>query len=92
LGLVEVSFAVRHDDDTELGWYVRWVVGVQLDLVDSGRGLEARIGEKLFEVLYCEVGNTNVLHATRRRELLKLSPCVEEIPVWQVLLEIVGVG
>ncbi len=42
----------------------RRAVGVELDLVDSGRGLEARGSEKLLEVANAEVlqtGNVNRL-------------------------------
>jgi hypothetical protein len=65
---------------------------VELDLVNSRRSLEAGVGKQLLKVLDREVGNTNVLHASRLGEFLKLSPCVKEIPVWQVLLEIFWVG
>lgn len=71
---------------------LRWVVGVQLDLVDGGRDLEARVGEKLLEVLDREVGDTNVLDASRLWELLELGPCVFEVPVGVVLLQVIGVG
>jgi hypothetical protein len=71
---------------------LRWVVGVELDLVNGGCGLEARVGEQLLEVLNSEVGNTNVLHTARLGELLHLSPGVLEVPVGVVLLEILGVA
>jgi hypothetical protein len=64
--------------------YLRRVVGVELNLVHGRGGLEARVGKELLEVLDGEVGNTNVL--------LELSPRVEEVPVGQMLLEVVGVG
>jgi len=70
----------------------RRVVRVKLDLVDGGCDLGARVGEQLLEVLDGEVGDTNVLHAARLRELLHLSPCVLEVPVGVVLLEVIGVG
>jgi hypothetical protein len=38
------------------------VVGVELDLVDSGCGLEAIRAEELLKILDGEVGNTNVLN------------------------------
>jgi hypothetical protein len=65
---------------------------VELDLVDGGRGLEARVGEQLLKVLDSEVGNTNVLYAAGFGKLLELSPGVLEVPVGEVLLEIIGVG
>jgi hypothetical protein len=65
---------------------------VELDLVNGRRSLEAGVGKQLLKVLDREVGNTNVLHASRLGELLKLSPRVEEVPVWQVLLEVFWVG
>jgi hypothetical protein len=61
---------------------LRRVVGVQLNLVHGRGGLEARVGKELLEVLDSEVGDTNVLDATRLGKLLELSPGVEEIPVW----------
>jgi hypothetical protein len=54
---------------------------VQLNLVHGRGGLEARVGKELLEVLDGEVGDTNVLDATRLGKLLELSPGVEEIPV-----------
>jgi hypothetical protein len=60
---------------------LRRVVGVQLNLVDGRGGLEARVGEELLKVLDGEVRDTDVLDAARLRELLKLSPGVEEVPV-----------
>jgi hypothetical protein len=54
---------------------------VELDLVNGGCGLEARVGEQLLEVLDGEVGDTNVLHAAGLGELLELSPGVLEVPV-----------
>jgi hypothetical protein len=71
---------------------VRRIVGVELDLINSRRSLEAGIGHQLLKVLDGEVGNTNVLHTSGLGKLLELSPCVEEVPVWQVLLEVFGVG
>ena len=41
----------------------RGLVGVQLDLVDGGRGLEVFGGEQLLEVLDAEVGDADVLDA-----------------------------
>ena len=58
---------------------------MELNLVHSRCGLEPRVGEQLFKVLDGEVGDTNVLDATRLRELLKLSPSVTEVPVGVVL-------
>jgi hypothetical protein len=71
---------------------LRRVVGVELNLVHGRGGLEARVGKEFLEVLDGEVGDTNVLDAARLRKLLELSPCVEEVPVGQVLLEVLGVG
>lgn len=73
----------------ELG---RWVVGVELNLVDSGDSLAGWVVQEDLEVLDGEVGDTDVLDAARSRELLELSPCVDEVPVGVVLLEVVGVG
>jgi hypothetical protein len=71
---------------------LRRVVGVELNLVHGRGGLEARVGKELLEVLDSEVGDTNVLDAARLRKLLELSPCVEEVPVGQMLLEVLRVG
>ena len=71
---------------------LRRVVGVELDLVDRGRGLEPRVGKKLLEVLDGEVGDTNVLDAARLRELLQFGPGVTEVPVGVVLAEVLRVG
>ena len=68
------------------------VVGMKLDLIDGGGGLEVRRREELLEILDGEVGNTNVLDAARSWELLHLAPRVAEVPVGVVLLEIGGVG
>lgn len=65
---------------------------MQLNLVHGWRDLEAGVGEKLLKVFYRKVGYTNVLDATRLGKLLELGPCVEEIPIRVVLLEIIGVG
>jgi hypothetical protein len=65
---------------------------VELDLVNGGCGLEARVGEQLLKVLDGEVGDTNVLHAAGLGELLELSPGVLEVPVGEVLLEVIGVA
>ena len=70
----------------------RWVVGVELDLVDSWDGLAGWVVEKNLEVLNGKVGDTNVLDATRGWQLLQLLPGVDKSPVWVVLLEIVRVG
>lgn len=50
------------------------VVGVKLDLVDSGDGLARLVLEEDLEVLDGEVGDTDVLDAARGRQLLELSP------------------
>jgi hypothetical protein len=75
-----------------LVWNSRWVVGVQLDLVDRWRSLSARVGKQLLQVLDGEVGYTDVLDAARLGELLHLSPGVFEVPVGVVLLEVFGIG
>ena len=50
------------------------VVGVKLDLVDSGDGLARLVLEEDLEVLDGEVGDTDVLDAARGRQLLEFSP------------------
>jgi len=70
----------------------RWVVWVKLDLVDGWDGLARLVAEELLEVLDGKVGNTNVLDAAGSWELLKLSPGVDEVPVWVVLLEVIWVS
>lgn len=70
---------------------LRGVVGVELNLVNGRSGLEARVGEELLEVGDGKVGDTNVLHAARLWQLLKLSPRVLEVPVRVVLLEVIWV-
>jgi hypothetical protein len=64
---------------------------VKLDLVHGWRDLESRVGEELLEVLDGEVGDTDVLDASRLRQLLELCPGVLEIPVRVVLLQVVRV-
>jgi hypothetical protein len=71
---------------------VRRVVGVELHLVDGRCDLEPRVGEELLEVLDGKVGNTNVLDTARLGELLKLGPCVLEVPVGVMLAQVLGVG
>ena len=70
----------------------RWVVGVQLDLVDCGCGLAARVVEKLLEMLDAEVGDTNVLRAARLKDLLHLGPGLDVVPVIVVLLQVLRNG
>jgi len=70
----------------------RWVVWVKLNLVDSWNGLAGLVAKELLKVLDGKVGDTNVLDAAGRWELLKLSPGVDEVPVWVVLLEVIWVG
>lgn len=48
--------------------------------------------EQLLQVLDGKVGDTDVLDLTSSRQLLQLLPCLDEIPVWEVLLQICGVG
>ena len=52
----------------------RGVVGVQLDLVNGGNSLAARVVQELLEVLDAEVGDTNVLNLAGGRELLEFLP------------------
>lgn len=73
----------------ELG---RWVVGVQLDLVDGWDDFARGVVEEDLEVLDAEVGDTNVLDTARSRELLELTPGVDEVPALMVLLEVGRVG
>lgn len=70
----------------------RGVVGVQLDLVDSGDDLGGGVIEQDLEVLDAEVGDTNVAHLAGGRQLLHLLPGLDEVPVRQVLGLVVGVG
>ena len=68
------------------------VVRVQLDLVDGGDDLGARVIEELLKVLDAEVRDTNVADLAGSRELLHLLPCLDEVPVREVLGCVVGVG
>lgn len=68
------------------------VVGVQLNLVDGGDDLGGGVVEELLQVLDAEVGDTDVAHLASGRELLHLLPGLDEVPVGQVLGEVVGVG
>jgi len=52
----------------------RWVVWVELHLVDSWDGLARRVLEENLEILDRKVGDTNVLDAAGSWELLELSP------------------
>ena len=61
-------------------------------MVDGGDGFEVGRGEELFEVLDREVGDADVAGAARGGELLEFAPGVEEVPVGEVLFEVVGVG
>jgi len=70
----------------------RWVVWVELNLVDSWDSLARLLAEELLEVLDGEVGDTNVLDTAGSWELLELSPGVDKVPVWVVLLEVIWVG
>ena len=72
--------------------YLRRVVGVELDLVDGGCGLEPRVGKELLKVLDGKVGDTNVLDAAGLGKLLQLGPGVTEVPVGVVLAEVLRVG
>lgn len=65
---------------------------MKLNLVDGRRDFKSRIGKELLKILDGEVRDTDVLDTTRLRELLKLSPCVLEVPVGVVLAQVLGVG
>lgn len=52
----------------------RGVVGVQLDLVDGGNDLAARVVQELLKVLDTEVGDADVLDPAGGREFLDLLP------------------
>lgn len=65
---------------------------MKFDLVHGRSDLEARVGKELLEVLDRKVGDTNVFHAAGLGQLLHLGPCVPEVPVGVVLLEITRVG
>ena len=52
----------------------RWVVWVELDLVDGWDGLARLVLEEDLEVLDGKVGDTNVLDAAGSGELLEFSP------------------
>lgn len=70
----------------------RGVVRVQLDLVDSGHDLGRGVIEELLEVLDAEVGDTDIADLAGGRQLLHLLPGLDEVPVRQVLRQVVGVG
>lgn len=70
----------------------RGVVGVQLDLVHSGNDLGRGVVKKLLKVLDAEVGDTNVADLAGGRQLLHLLPGLNEVPVGQVLGQVLGVG
>jgi hypothetical protein len=69
-----------------------WVVGVELDLVDGWDGLAGGVVEEFLEVLDGKVGDADVLYAAGGGELLHFLPGLEEVPVLEVLLEVVWVG
>lgn len=50
------------------------VVGVQLDLVDGGHDLAARVIQELLQVLNAEVGDTDVADLASGRQLLHFLP------------------
>ena len=54
----------------------RWVVWVELDLVDGWDGLARLVLEEDLEVLDGKVGDTDVLDAAGSGELLEFSPVV----------------
>ena len=51
-----------------------------------------RIVEQLLQVLNTKVGNANVLYFASADQLLHLLPCLDEVPVWQMLLEVGRIG
>lgn len=63
----------------------RGVVGVQLDLVDGGGDLAARVVQELLEVLDSEVGDTDVPDLAGGRQLLHLLPVLvlAAVPIHQ---------
>lgn len=58
----------------------RWVIGVQLNLVDRRNDLGARVVQELLQVLDSEVGDTDVLDLAGSRELLHLLPVLVLMP------------
>lgn len=68
---------------------MRWVVRVQLNLVNRRYGLRLWIVEQLLHVPDVEVGNTDILYAAAGGQLLHLVPGVEEVPVIVVLLQVI---
>ena len=65
---------------------------MQLDLVNGGDRLAGMVVEELFEVLDGEVGHADGAHFAGPGELLHLGPGLDEVPVWQVLFGVFGVG
>ena len=65
---------------------------MELDLVDGRNSLARVVAEKLLKVLDGKVGDTNVLDTAGCWKLLELSPRVDKVPVWVVLLEVIRVG
>lgn len=70
----------------------RGVVRVQLDLVDGGDDLGARVIKELLKVLDTEVRDTDVADLAGGGQLLHLLPCLDEVPVREMLGLVVGVG
>lgn len=65
---------------------------MELDLVDRWDDLRLRVVVQSLKVADTKVGDTNVPDLAGGRQLLHLVPCVHVIPVWNTLLEIIGVG
>lgn len=54
--------------------------------------LAAWVVEELLEVLDGKVTDTNVLDTATGWQLLQLLPCLDEVPVGEMLLEVIRVG
>lgn len=48
--------------------------------------------KQLLQILNSKVGDTNVPDLARSRKLLHLLPGLDEVPIWQVLLQIGGIS
>lgn len=63
---------------------------------DERRGNETNLGRRVveqdFQVLDAEVGDAYVFDLAGPNQLLHLLPCLDKVPVWQVLLQIGRVG
>ena len=61
-------------------------------MVDCGFDLEFWIGEKFFEVVFAEVGNSDCSNFTRCWQFLELGPGFLEVPVWKSFFAAVVAG